>query len=214
MKRHLATIKESARRLKVNEMTLRALAKKGELKTIRKGRFLYLDPKAAFNFVLDQKFYTIEEIARLFKISHITVRKLLAQNKLKALKIGVLYRIPEQEVLKFTNQKKAAPLLDIKDLQKELQKSRLTVLKLIASGRIAAFKIGRLHRTTQEALQAYFKSEKRNVYTVAQTAGLLKVSSALVRQLIKTRRLEAKKIGKSYFVKEGALFVFIRNQEA
>ncbi len=214
MIRHLLKIKKAAKILKVNEMTIRAQIKKGRIKTIQKGRFLYLSQEAAFNYSLKQKFYTIERVASLFKVSHITVRKLLKTKRIKSLKVGALYRIPEQEILKFTNQKKVKPLLDIKNLQKELEISRLTAIKLIASGRIAAFKIGRLHRIAQEAFLTYLKQAKRKVYSVSEAARVLKVSTALVRRLIANGQIKSEKIGRSYLITEMALFVFLkRNQE-
>jgi len=210
MNRHLLKIKRVAKILKVNEMTVRALISQGEIKTIQEGRFLYLSRDAAFNYSLKQKFYTIEEVASLFQISHITVRKLLTARKLKSVKIGTLYRIPQQEILKFTDQKKIRPLLDIKDLQKELEISRLTVSKLITSGKIAAFKIGRLYRITQKALLIYLKQEKRKLYTVADAARALRVSESLIRRLIHNKKIKAEKIGRSYLITERALFVFLK----
>jgi len=210
MNRYLLKIKKAAKILKVNEMTIRALISKGQVKTVKEGRFLYIPRDAAFNYSLKQKFYTIEEVASLFKVSHITVRKLLSVRKLRSLKIGTLYRIPAQEVTRFTKQKKTKPLLDVKDIQRELDISRQTATKLIVSGKIAAFKIGRLHRTTQRALLTYLKQEKRKLYTVSKTARALKVSEALIRRLIADRQIKAEKIGRSYLITERALFVFLK----
>lgn len=212
MKRDLLTIKEVASLLRVNEMTLRALIKKGKVKVEKIGRLLYLDPEKALPYSLNQKFYTIDELATLVHISHITLRKLIVQEELRSLRIGVLHRIPEQEVLRFTHQKKISPLLDIKDLEKELQKSRLTILKLIASGQIAAFRIGNQYRISQEALNLYLARAKKEVYTVREVAKLLKVHPALIREEIKANKLSAQKVGKQYLVTSGALFAFFESK--
>ena len=42
--------------------------------------------------------YTIEEVAKELKISEITVRRMIQYGVLKAVKIGVQWRIPQDEV--------------------------------------------------------------------------------------------------------------------
>lgn len=195
----LYTISEASKILRVNKLTLYNLAKEKKVKIIRVGRFFRISGEAAFNYSLNQRFFTIEEAAKLFKINHISLRKFLAEKKIGIIKISALYRIPEQEILKFTSQEKIAPLLDIKEAQKKLNLSRLTILKLVYSKELAAFKIGRLCRITEAALFAYQKSQEEK-YTVEKLSRILKVSASLIRKMIKKHEIKAKKIGREYII--------------
>ncbi len=195
----LYTLEEASKILKINKLTLYNLTKKKLIKTIKIGRFFRISGKAAFDCSLKQKFFTIEEVAKIFKVNHTSIRKLLAKKKLRAIKLGTLYRIPEKEILAFTDQKKIKPLLDIKELQEKLKLSRLTILKLIASKKLAAFKVGKLYRLTEEAITAYKKSQKET-YTVQKLARELKVSASLIRKMIKRNEIRAKKVGREYLI--------------
>ncbi len=48
-----------------------------------------------------EKIYTPEQVAKHLQIHHLTVLKLLKAKKIKSVKIGRIYRIPESNLKKF-----------------------------------------------------------------------------------------------------------------
>jgi excisionase family DNA binding protein len=49
--------------------------------------------------------YTVQEVAKMLKVSDITVIRFIKDNKLKAVKIGNQYRIKEKDLNDFINEK-------------------------------------------------------------------------------------------------------------
>ena len=47
------------------------------------------------------KIYTAEQVAKLLQVHHLTVLKLIKQKKLKAVKVGRVYRISESALNAF-----------------------------------------------------------------------------------------------------------------
>lgn len=52
------------------------------------------------------KFYTIEEVAEMLKVSDKTVRRLIEGKKLDAVKVGTVYRISEEDLKKYLEENK------------------------------------------------------------------------------------------------------------
>jgi excisionase family DNA binding protein len=50
---------------------------------------------------MDDEFYTIEEVARLLKVSEGAIRKWIAQGKLKGVKLGRIWRIRKGDLEAF-----------------------------------------------------------------------------------------------------------------
>lgn len=48
-----------------------------------------------------EKIYTPEQVANVLQIHHLTVLKLIKNKKLKGVKIGRIYRVPESNLKKF-----------------------------------------------------------------------------------------------------------------
>lgn len=204
----LYSIDDAARILKINRLTVYELVRAKKIASVRLGRLIRIPESATPGLELNETFYTIAETAKLCRVNAVSIRKLIEQKQLPALKIASLYRLPTSAIKRYTKQSVVNPLLDIKDIAAALQLSRLTVLKLIASKRLAAFKVGKLYRVTEEALQAYRRQEASTL-TVASAAQTLKVSPALVRSLIAERDLKAKQIGRSYRIDSAALAKFL-----
>jgi excisionase family DNA binding protein len=57
-----------------------------------------------------EKIYTPEQVAKYLQVHHLTVLRLIKAKKLKALKIGRIYRISESELNKFIQKKMSARL--------------------------------------------------------------------------------------------------------
>ncbi len=47
---------------------------------------------------LDDKFYTIEEVATILKVHHSTIRRAIKDNRLKAFKIGTKWLIKKEDI--------------------------------------------------------------------------------------------------------------------
>lgn len=47
---------------------------------------------------LEDKFYTIEEVASILKVHHSTIRRAIKDNRLKAFKIGTKWLIKKEDI--------------------------------------------------------------------------------------------------------------------
>jgi len=54
----------------------------------------------------EEKYYTIEEIAKMLKVAYLTVYRWIQDGKLVAYKAGKQYRIKESDLNKFVEKKK------------------------------------------------------------------------------------------------------------
>ena len=61
---------------------------------------LYIIVKREVN---ELKFYTIEEVAKMLKVSHMTIRREIERGNLKAGKVGHVWRITEEELKRYLN---------------------------------------------------------------------------------------------------------------
>ncbi len=52
-----------------------------------------------------EKLYTPEQVANYLQVHHLTILRMIKAKKLKALKIGRIYRIPESDLKKFLKNK-------------------------------------------------------------------------------------------------------------
>ena len=55
--------------------------------------------------MLQDQYYSIEEVAKMLKVAYLTVYRWIQANKLVALKAGKQYRIKGEDLNKFLNQK-------------------------------------------------------------------------------------------------------------
>jgi len=51
--------------------------------------------------MIDEQYYTIEEVAKMLKVAYLTVYRWIQIGKLKSNKAGKQYRIAKKELLKF-----------------------------------------------------------------------------------------------------------------
>lgn len=61
---------------------------------------LYIIVKREVN---ELKFYTVEEVAKMLKVSHMTIRREIERGNLKAAKVGHVWRITEEELKRYLN---------------------------------------------------------------------------------------------------------------
>jgi len=94
-----------------------------------------------------------------------------------------------------------------------LKVHRTYVSRLIAGGRIKALKIGRAYRVSQGGLFEFLGGETKEVHTVEDIAKLLQLHRNSIVKLIKSRKLQALRIGKLYRVTDRQLEQFLNFSE-
>lgn len=59
--------------------------------------------------MLDEKFYTTEQVANILQVHPFTILKFIKQGKLKGIKLGRVYRIKESDVNNFLEERMTQP---------------------------------------------------------------------------------------------------------
>lgn len=54
------------------------------------------------NFMIEEQYYSIEEVSKLLKVAYLTVYRWIKAKKLKAIKAGKQYRIRKSDLEMFT----------------------------------------------------------------------------------------------------------------
>jgi len=101
----------------------------------------------------------------------------------------------------------------LEQVAKILKVHRTYVSRLIGEGKLKAVKIGRHYRIEEGGLFEFTKSEFKQVYSVEEIARLLQVHRNSVVKLIKSRKLQALKIGKLYRVTDKQLERFLNSSQ-
>lgn len=55
--------------------------------------------------IINEQYYTIEEVAKILKVAYLTVYRWIQAGKLKSVKAGKQYRIKKYDLIKFTKYK-------------------------------------------------------------------------------------------------------------
>lgn len=69
--------------------------------------------------MLDEKFYTTDQVARMLQIHPFTVLKFIKQGRLKGIKLGRVYRIMEKDINAFLEERMTQPKNNKKEKVKE-----------------------------------------------------------------------------------------------
>lgn len=191
----LYPIKQASGVLKLSPATLYSLIKKRKIKAPKFGRVRRL--ASIYGYDLNQQFLKIEELSKILSVNPCTVRRLIIKGQVKSIKIGNQYRIPESIAVILTNQVILKPLLSINQAARILGKSRLTIINYIHHQKLKAIKIGRLFRLSEESIKEY-QEKLIKTYSINEFAQIFRVSSSLVRKLIKKKEIKAEKMGREY----------------
>ncbi|MBM2820508.1 MAG: Helix-turn-helix domain [Candidatus Berkelbacteria bacterium] len=108
---------------------------------------------------MNQRIYTIEEIAEILKVHRTYVASLIAEDKLSALKIGRFYRI-KQEYLEELIGGKLVALLSLDDVAETLKIHRTYVARLIKQKKLKAVRIGKFYRIREDEFNAFLKESE------------------------------------------------------
>ena len=100
-----------------------------------------------------------EEVAKIFRISKVTVYRLLKEGKLPKVIVKGQYRIPQNALFKKLLSKDGKPhnLLTIKEVAFMFKVSPKTIRRMISEGRIPVIVIGRQYRIPKSALKQILK---------------------------------------------------------
>lgn len=108
---------------------------------------------------MQQRIYTIDEIAEILKVHRTYVSQLIQDKKLAALKIGRFYRIRQDQLEKLIGGKLTA-LLSIDDISESLKVHRTYIAKLVQTKKIRAVRIGKFYRVREEDFEDFLRKSE------------------------------------------------------
>lgn len=119
------------------------------------------------------------------------------------------------------NRRKEPPLLDCKEVKRRLGVNRETVYRWLAKGMLKGTKVGRVWRVSVRELERFAgvqgewtKNRSRTpLLSTTEVAERLNVCRRTVANLIRKKKLKARKIGKLWKVSERHLERFIERKE-
>ena len=101
----------------------------------------------------------------------------------------------------------------IEEVAEILKVHRTYVATLIREKKLAALKIGRFYRISEEQLETLIGGKLVALMTLEDVAESLQIHRTYVARLIKDKKLSAIKIGKFYRIRLDALEDFIKKSE-
>lgn len=158
------------------------------------------------------KHISTAQLAKYLGISVVAVFKRIQKGRIKAVKIGRSYAIPESYIkerfpgFKFVSMEKGE-YLSVMEAARVLGLSRATVFNRIKDGTISAKRVGRHYVIPKEEISKQVKDEPQIVaaspneyFSVPQFAKLLGISRIAVFKRIKKGLLKANKVGRSFVI--------------
>ena len=168
-------------------------------------------------------YISVAELAKHLGISRIAVFKRIKAGKIKAIKIGRSYAIPRSYL---TNEPDCEPTrftmgaldsgeyLSVPELATELNTNRITLFYKIKRGEIPAVKVGRHYVIPRSYLTVLKEqpfeevtSSTSEYLSLPELAEKLGVSRITIFNLVKQGKVQAKRIGRHYVVREADLDV-------
>jgi excisionase family DNA binding protein len=97
------TVPEIAKRFRVTKTTIYNLINDKELACARIGKTIRVSDKALCKYLgcqpnPDDTYLTVAEVAKIFRLSKMTIGRRIASGELEALRVGMQVRIPERAV--------------------------------------------------------------------------------------------------------------------
>ncbi len=149
-----------AERLHINRVYVARLIKEGRITAKKHGRSYHIrqnDIESFLKTTIKQKFYTIYNVATILKIHRTTVARLIHENKLKAVKIGRFFIIPENEIKKLINQNEIPEkVYAIPELCVLTNTARTNLVRSIGQNKLKAIKIDGEYRIALKDAEEYF----------------------------------------------------------
>lgn len=159
------------------------------------------------------KVYTIKEAAKILGVHRTFVSRLIHRGELKAIQIGRIFRILEEDLEQFAGDFSQG-LLKIEEAAKILKIHPFYILRLIKKNDLKALKLGNSYRLRSLDLDSFLgENVFQKFLTVDEVAKLLFLSRATILELIKNKKLKSFRLGKFYRVSEKNLKEFLRVKE-
>lgn len=108
---------------------------------------------------MEKKVYNAEEVRKILGISLSTLRRAIAEGRIKTFRIGRLLKISAEELDKFTKEEKK--VFSVQEAANLLYISIVTLRKLIRERKLKAFRmsINGPYRITQEEIDRLIRGE-------------------------------------------------------
>ena len=154
-----------ADRLQINRVYVARLIRQRKIKATKVGRSYHIRQNDIDSFLgttINQKFYTIYNVATILKIHRTTVSRLIHQGDLKAVKIGRFFIIPEIELKKLIKTDIPEKVYTIPELSKITHMARTTLVRSIHRNKLRAIKIGVEYRIPKEEAERFFHTDIGN----------------------------------------------------
>lgn len=147
--------------LYINRVYVARLIRERKIRATKVGRAYKIRTSDIESFlgttVGDQKFYTIYNVASLLKIHRTTVARLIHENKLKTVRIGRFFIIPEKEIKKLIcSNEIPEKLYTIPELCVLTNTARTNLVRSIGANILKAIEIFGEYRITRKDAEEYF----------------------------------------------------------
>lgn len=160
MKLKVFTISEAGKILRLHRTYISRLIKERKIRALKLGKSYRILSEDLISFAggdIEAQFLTINEVAALLRIHRLYVNRLISGKKLKAIRIGKIYRISEIHLAEYIGLKGRSRIFTINEVSRLLQINRITVINLIRQKKLQAFKIGKFYRVDKRMLDKFLK---------------------------------------------------------
>lgn len=148
-----------AERLQINRVYVARLIRDRKIRAIKIGRSYRIrqnDIEPFLGTTIKQRFFSVSDICRLFQLHRSFVAKLIHENKIKTVKIGRFFRIPEKELAKYINSSIPEKTYTLPQLSKITNTARTNLVRSIGQSKLKAIKIDGEYRISKENAEEYF----------------------------------------------------------
>ncbi len=145
--------------LQINRVYAARLIREQKLPAVKVGRAYKIrqnDIESFLKTTIKQHFFKISDICRLFKLHRAFVAKLICENKIKAVRIGRFYRVPEKEITKYINSNIPDKVYTIPELAGIFHTARTNLVRSIRQNKLKAIKIDGEYRIAKIDAEEYF----------------------------------------------------------
>ena len=210
---------ELAKLLGVSSVTVFKRIQKGQIKATKIGRSYaiprsYVEehfPEYKIQAPIEGEYLSVMEAAEALGISRVAVFKRIQAGKIQARRIGRHYVIETSEIATLKDATSVTPTpgkthFSIPEVAELLGKSRIAIFKQVQEGKIKAERVGRHYVIERDdipgvaVLTEKVSVAKQEYISVAEKAKELGISRIAVFKQIKTGKLKAVRMGRSWSI--------------
>ena len=145
--------------LQINRVYVARLIGERKIPAIKRGRSYKIrqgDIEFFLKTKINQKFYTISDVATLLKIHRTTVSRLIHEGKLKAVHLGRFFIIPAKEIKKLIRTEMPEKVYTIAELSRITNTARTNLTRSIGQNKLKAIRIDGEYRIAKKDAEEYF----------------------------------------------------------